>query len=151
MSVTAPEGASCLTTCLARPLTELGLRVVMIDGVAFHDHAILVALGLIAARKWCRTDDVAMVNEVKPMSANWGEKGATLTHQTALKEFGLSETEIFDAIRAGTLQYRETSIHGNPALRLLRREVEKLAPRQNLWVQLVLRRSVHFVGEKERA
>ena len=26
-----------------------------------------------------------------------------------------------------------------------------LAPRQNLWVQLVLRRSVHFVGEKERA
>ena len=25
------------------------------------------------------------------------------------------------------------------------------APRQNLWVQLVLRRSVHFVGEKERA
>ena len=85
------------------------------------------------------------------MSANWGEKGATLTHQTALKEFGLSETEIFDAIRAGTLQYRETSIHGNPALRLLRREVEKLAPRQNLWVQLVLRRSVHFVGEKERA
>ena len=58
------------------------------------------------------------------MAANWGDKGATLTHQTAQKEFGLSETEIFDAIRAGTLQYRETSIHGNPALRLLRREVE---------------------------
>ena len=61
------------------------------------------------------------------MTANWGEKGATLTHRTAQKEFGLSETEIFDAIRAGTLQYRETSIHGNPAFRLLRREVEKLA------------------------
>ncbi len=59
------------------------------------------------------------------MAANWNEKGATLTHQTAQKEFGLSETEIFDAIRAGTLQYRETSIHGNPAWRLLRREVEK--------------------------
>ena len=26
----------------------------------------------------------------------------------------------------------------------------RTAPRQNLWVQLVLRRSVHFVGEKER-
>lgn len=74
MSVTAPEGASCLTTCLARPLTDLGLRVVMIDGVAFHDHAILVAIGLFAARKWRRTDDVAMVNEVKPMTANLGKR-----------------------------------------------------------------------------
>jgi hypothetical protein len=30
------------------------------------------------------------------------------------------------AIRAGKLQYRDTSIFGNPALRLLRREVEAL-------------------------
>lgn len=75
-------------------------------------------------QRWRRTDNVATPNEVNPVAANWGDKGATLTYQTAQKEFGLSETEIFDAIRAGTLQYRETSIHGNPALRLLRREVE---------------------------
>ena len=31
------------------------------------------------------------------------------------------------------------------------RSLQIRAPRQNLWVQLVLRRSVHFVGEKERA
>ena len=30
------------------------------------------------------------------------------------------------------------------------KDLKKRAPRQNLWVQLVLRRLVHFVGEKER-
>ena len=35
-----------LTTCLSRPLGDLDLQVVMIDGIAYHDHAILVALGI---------------------------------------------------------------------------------------------------------
>ena len=60
-------------------------------------------------------------------SSEWQGKGATLTHGTAQREYGLSHDEILEAIRAGRLQYRQASIHGNPALRLLRREVEVLA------------------------
>ena len=56
----------------------------------------------------------------------WRRKGATLSDKTARKEFGLSEDEILAAVDAGQLQYRVGSIHGNPWLRLLRREVEEL-------------------------
>ena len=57
----------------------------------------------------------------------WQCKGATLSDKTARKEFGLTQDEIYDAIDAGTLQYRQAYMHGNPWLRLLRREVEALA------------------------
>jgi hypothetical protein len=57
----------------------------------------------------------------------WQRKGATLSEKTARDEFGLTQDEIYAAIRAGTLHYREASMHGNPWLRLLRREVEALA------------------------
>jgi hypothetical protein len=57
----------------------------------------------------------------------WQRKGATLSDKTARKEFGLTQDEIYDAIEAGKLQYREAAMHGNPWLRLLRREVEELA------------------------
>jgi hypothetical protein len=57
---------------------------------------------------------------------DWGRKGATLSDKTARAEFGLTQDEIIEAIRAGTLQYRDGSIYGNPWLRLLRREVEGL-------------------------
>jgi len=56
----------------------------------------------------------------------WGRKGATLSDKTAGKEFGLTQDEIVAAIDAGQLQYRVGVIHGNPWLRLLRREVEEL-------------------------
>jgi predicted RNase H-like nuclease (RuvC/YqgF family) len=56
----------------------------------------------------------------------WGRKGATLGEKSARKEFGLTEDEIAAAIDAGQLQYRVGVIHGNPWLRLLRREVEEL-------------------------
>ena len=56
----------------------------------------------------------------------WRTKGATLSHKTAQEEFGLSWEEIVRAIRAGKLHYQEQSMHGNPWLRLLRREVEAL-------------------------
>ncbi len=56
----------------------------------------------------------------------WGAKGATLSDKTARSEFGLTQEEIIAAIRAGKLQYRPGSMHGNPWLRLLRREVEDL-------------------------
>src|ERR1035437_3187798 len=56
----------------------------------------------------------------------WLSKGATLSDKTARSEFGLTQEEIIAAIRAGKLQYRPSSMHGNPWLRLLRREVEDL-------------------------
>jgi hypothetical protein len=54
------------------------------------------------------------------------QKGATLSDKTARAEFGLTQDEIIAAIRAGKLQYRRAAMHGNPWLRLLRREVEDL-------------------------
>ncbi len=64
-------------------------------------------------------------------SGEWKLKGATLSHKTAQEEFGLTWEEIVQAIRAGKLQYREGSMHGNPWLRLLRREVEGLAEKKH--------------------
>ncbi len=57
----------------------------------------------------------------------WQRKGATLSDKTARKEFGLTQDEIYGAIDAGALQYRQAAMHGSPWLRLLRREVEALA------------------------
>jgi hypothetical protein len=54
----------------------------------------------------------------------WNRKGASLSDKTARKEFGLTQEEIYRAIKAGRLQYRQQAMHGNPYLRLLRREVE---------------------------
>lgn len=59
-------------------------------------------------------------------NAEWLRKGATLSHKTAQEEFGLTWEEIIRAIRAGKLKCRKHSMHGNPWLRLLRREVEAL-------------------------
>jgi hypothetical protein len=60
------------------------------------------------------------------LDSEWPRRGATLSDKTARKEFGLTQDEIVQAIRAGRLHYREASMHGNPWLRLLRREVEAL-------------------------
>jgi hypothetical protein len=57
---------------------------------------------------------------------DWARKGATMSDKTARAEFGLTQDEIIAAIRAGKLQYRRAAMHGNPWLRLLRREVEDL-------------------------
>jgi len=59
----------------------------------------------------------------------WRQKGATLSDKTARKQFGLTQAEIEAAIEAGQLQYRVGVVHGNPWLRLLRREVEELMER----------------------
>jgi hypothetical protein len=64
-------------------------------------------------------------------SGEWQLKGATLSDKTARKEFGLTQDEIVQAIRAGTLHYREHSMYGNPWLRLLRREVEALVKKKH--------------------
>jgi hypothetical protein len=60
----------------------------------------------------------------------WGRKDATLSDKTARSEYGLTQEEIFAAIDAGTLEYRRAAMHGNPWLRLLRREVEDLVRTQ---------------------
>ena len=57
-------------------------------------------------------------------------KGATLSSNTAMKEYGLTETEIVKAMQSGALQYRETSIYGNPSMRFLRLEVEALVAKK---------------------
>ena len=58
--------------------------------------------------------------------SQWHKSGATLSHKTACKEFGLTEAELFQAMEAGKLQYRQNYAHGNPYYRLLRNEVESL-------------------------
>ena len=60
------------------------------------------------------------------LESEWKLKGATLSDKSAREEYGLTQDEIYDAFRAGKLQYREASMHGNPWFRLLRREVEAL-------------------------
>jgi hypothetical protein len=57
----------------------------------------------------------------------WQEQGATLSHNNACKEFGLTEREVIEAIKQGKLQYRQNYAHGNPYFRLLRVEVQSLA------------------------
>ena len=57
------------------------------------------------------------------LDSEWIRKGATLSVTTAIKEYGLTKEEILLAVREGQLQHRINSAHGNPFLRLLRREV----------------------------
>jgi hypothetical protein len=65
------------------------------------------------------------------LNSDWQRKSATLSDKTARKEFGLTQDELVRAIRAGQLQYRRNSIHGNPFLRLLRHEVEALVKKKH--------------------
>ena len=65
------------------------------------------------------------------LNFEWQSKGATLSDKTARREFGLTQDEILRAIRSGMLQCREGSMHGNPWLWLLRREVEALVRKKH--------------------
>jgi hypothetical protein len=60
----------------------------------------------------------------------WGKKNETLSDKSAENEYGISRREILDAINAGELQFRESSMHGNPWFRLLRVEVERLVEKK---------------------
>jgi len=64
---------------------------------------------------------------LKMTDSQWIKQGGTFSHKNACKEFGLTEDEIFDAMKAGKLQYRQNYAHGNPYFRVLRKEVEALA------------------------
>ena len=65
------------------------------------------------------------------LNSEWRRKGATISNKTAQVEFGLTWGEIVRAIRAGNLHYQEQSMHGNPWLRLLRKEVEALVEQRH--------------------
>ena len=67
-----------------------------------------------------------MMNESYEDRLIWTQKGATLSDKSARQEFGLTQQEIFAAMRAGKLQFKEACMHGNPWFRLLRHEVEAL-------------------------
>jgi hypothetical protein len=54
----------------------------------------------------------------------WNRKGAALSDVTAQKEYGVTREFIVRGIRAGKLEYREGSMHGNPYLRVLRSQLE---------------------------
>ncbi len=56
--------------------------------------------------------------------SDWTAQGKTFSDKTASKEFGITREEIIEAIKGGNLQYRKTTLYGNPCLRLLRKEVE---------------------------
>ena len=72
-------------------------------------------------------DDAAAENrDMDENESMWSRKGATLSDKSARQEFGLTQQEIIAAIRVGKLQFRVSSMHGNPWYRLLRHEVESL-------------------------
>jgi hypothetical protein len=55
----------------------------------------------------------------------WNRKGATLSEVTAKTEYGVSREFIVKGIKAGSLEYREGVMWGNPYLRILRGQLEK--------------------------
>lgn len=54
----------------------------------------------------------------------WNWKDATLSDVTAEKEYGVARDFIVRGIRAGSLEYRDGSMWGNPYLRILRSQLE---------------------------
>ena len=80
------------------------------------------------------------------LEQQWGQKGATLSDKTARKEYGLSQDEIVEAIRAGKLRYRVGSMHGTPWYRLLRGEVGDLVRVSHGQAHLEERRATAELG-----
>ena len=60
-------------------------------------------------------------------NSEWTQQNGSLSHKNAIKEFGLSENEIIQAMKSGKLQYRQNYAHGNPYYKFLRSEVKALA------------------------
>ncbi len=56
----------------------------------------------------------------------WNLKGASLTEETACTEYRVAKEFIRDGIRDSKLEFRETSMWGNPVFKLLRSQVEGL-------------------------
>lgn len=61
----------------------------------------------------------------------WVQKGATLSLNNAIKEFGLTYEELAKAANANEIQWQVRSAHGNPFYLLVRTEVKALAEKLN--------------------
>jgi hypothetical protein len=78
----------------------------------------------------------------------WSRKGATLSHVTARKEYGVDEDFIVTGIKAGKLEYREGAVHGNPYIRVLRRQLEAYMAKElgdeylRIWQEKTERREI---------
>lgn len=57
----------------------------------------------------------------------WNRKGAALSEVTAEKEYGVTRDFIVKGIQAGKLEYRDGAVWGNPYLRVLRSQLERLS------------------------
>ena len=68
-----------------------------------------------------------LIKETNLTQSLWTQKGESLSHKNACKEFGLKESDIINAIRDDKLQYKINYAHGNPYYKVLRREVKALA------------------------
>ena len=55
----------------------------------------------------------------------WSLKRGTLSDVTAQKEYGVDREFIINGIRAGKLEYRESSIWGNPSIKIVRSQLEQ--------------------------
>ena len=86
----------------------------------------------------------------KMSDSEWVQKNATLSHKNAMKEFGLSENQIFQEMKSGKLQYRENYAHGNPYFRVLRSEVKKLAIGINGTIGVEKQEAQHRLNEINR-
>jgi hypothetical protein len=82
--------------------------------------------------------------------SEWTEQGATLSDKAAMQKYGLTRADIFAAMRAGKLQFREQSMHGNPWFRLLRREVEALIAEKRGDAALQAQKLTGAIGEIDR-
>ena len=50
----------------------------------------------------------------------WNLKGGTLSEATAEKEYGVTRDVIVEGIKAGELEYRNSSMWGNPTFKISR-------------------------------
>ena len=57
----------------------------------------------------------------------WAQKGATLSQNSAIKEFGLTYEELTKAANSKQIRWQVRSAHGNPYYLLVRSEVKDLA------------------------
>jgi hypothetical protein len=55
----------------------------------------------------------------------WNQKGASLSDKTARKEYKVDQEFIIKGIEAGKLEFRYSSVWGNPFIRILRRQLEE--------------------------
>ncbi|MEA3443833.1 MAG: hypothetical protein U9R19_03820 [Bacteroidota bacterium] len=62
--------------------------------------------------------------EIDNSNSIWNQTGGTLSHNNAIKEYGITLKEIIRCIKDDVFQYRINYVHGNPYYKLVRKEIE---------------------------